>query len=194
MRGKGSEDMPKQKITREMILDEGFRLASQEGMDQVQVKIIAKNLNCSVQPIYSYFKNMNDLKDEIARKATDLFLKEVYADTKSKPYLLSLFHAFLVQSQENYNLYRCFLYDIENNPRSLYSLFTEQARKQAAAQLGLSEGQAEILLDNLFIYLLGLIKLVHHDDLQLKEAMVHLDNACDAFLRYARRPQTGIVI
>mgnify|MGYP000122732709 FL=1 len=46
--------MPKQKITREMVIEAAFDIARREGMEKVIVKNIADKLGCSVQPIYSY--------------------------------------------------------------------------------------------------------------------------------------------
>ena len=43
--------MPKQRITREMVVDAAFEIARSEGMEQVMVKTIAEKLHCSVQPI-----------------------------------------------------------------------------------------------------------------------------------------------
>ena len=57
--------MPKQRITREMILDVAFKLAKDNGFEQVVLKNIADEIECSVQPIYSYFSNMETLKEAV---------------------------------------------------------------------------------------------------------------------------------
>ena len=54
--------MPKQKITREMVVGAAFQLAREGGMERVLVKDIAARLGCSVQPIYSCFRNMGELR------------------------------------------------------------------------------------------------------------------------------------
>lgn len=59
--------MPKQRITKEMIVDAAFHIARRSGMENVLVKSIADEMGCSVQPIYSYCKNMNGLREEIGR-------------------------------------------------------------------------------------------------------------------------------
>ena len=41
--------MPKQRITREMVVDAAFETARSEGMEQVMVKTIAERLHCSVR-------------------------------------------------------------------------------------------------------------------------------------------------
>ncbi len=52
--------MPKQRITKEMVVDAALRL--HEKAEHVIVKNIAEKLGCSVQPIYSYCTNIGPEK------------------------------------------------------------------------------------------------------------------------------------
>lgn len=71
--------MPKQRITREMVVDAAFSIAREQGMEQVLVKHIAARLGCSVQPIYSYCRNMEDLRNAVMQRACEAVRKEVAA-------------------------------------------------------------------------------------------------------------------
>lgn len=64
---------PKQRITREMILERSFAMFCKEGMESVNARSVAKALNCSTQPIFSYFFGMEDLKNALDQKARDTF-------------------------------------------------------------------------------------------------------------------------
>ena len=64
---------PKQRITREMILKRSFAMFCKEGMESVNARSVAKALNCSTQPIFSYFSGMEDLKNALDQKARDTF-------------------------------------------------------------------------------------------------------------------------
>ena len=64
---------PKQRITREMILESSFAMFCQEGMEVVNARSVAKALNCSTQPIFSYYAGMDDLKTALHEKARALF-------------------------------------------------------------------------------------------------------------------------
>ena len=64
---------PKQRITREMILERSFAMFSREGMEAVNARSVAKALNCSTQPIFSYFSGMEDLKNALEQKAKETF-------------------------------------------------------------------------------------------------------------------------
>lgn len=52
---------PKQIITKEQILDSAYRIVIKSGMEGITARNIAKQLNCSTQPIYWYFDNKEDL-------------------------------------------------------------------------------------------------------------------------------------
>lgn len=67
--------MPKQRITKEMVVNTAFELARKGGMEPVIVKNIAQQLCCSVQPIYSYCNNMEGLRNDVSNKARS-FLQE----------------------------------------------------------------------------------------------------------------------
>ena len=67
--------MPKQRITKEMVINTAFELARTGGMEQVLVKTIAEKLGCSVQPIYSYCNNMGELRRDIEVRTRDFVLE-----------------------------------------------------------------------------------------------------------------------
>ena len=71
--------MPKQRITKEMVVDAAFEIAKSSGMEQVLVKNIADRIGCSVQPIYSYCRNMDGLRRDVAARVR-CFVREYVAE------------------------------------------------------------------------------------------------------------------
>ena len=63
------------KIKREDIIDTTFEIIRKEGLEAVNARKIAQNLNCSVQPIFSNFENMEDLKKCTLEKIALYFYK-----------------------------------------------------------------------------------------------------------------------
>ena len=57
--------MPKQRITKDMVVNAAFEIAKKSGMEQVMVKNIADKIGCSVQPIYSYCNNLEGLRQDV---------------------------------------------------------------------------------------------------------------------------------
>ncbi len=61
------------KIAKEDILNAAFDIVRKEGLDHANVREIAKKLNCSVQPIYYQFQNVEELKLELMKKIQNYF-------------------------------------------------------------------------------------------------------------------------
>ncbi|WP_081454646.1 TetR/AcrR family transcriptional regulator [Sphaerochaeta globosa] len=53
---------PKQKITKEMILEATFHITREHGYENVNARSLASMLGCSTQPIFSRFASMEELK------------------------------------------------------------------------------------------------------------------------------------
>ena len=70
--------MPPQIATsKEMIIEAGYVIADEEGIDQVNCRAIAKKLGCSTQPVFSRFPNMEKLKEEVFKYACDRLEKSI---------------------------------------------------------------------------------------------------------------------
>lgn len=62
---------PKITTSKEMIIEAGYSIADEDGIDQVNCRAIAKKLRCSTQPVFSRFPNMDTLKEEVFNYACD---------------------------------------------------------------------------------------------------------------------------
>lgn len=56
---------PKLKITEEMIIEEAIALIRESGWNALNARSLAKRLDCSTQPLFRAFKNMEELKQEV---------------------------------------------------------------------------------------------------------------------------------
>ena len=70
---------PKQRITKDMILQHSFQIAEKEGLMTVSSRSVAKLSGCSVQPVFSQFPTMEDLRHETFVYACNLFVQEIPA-------------------------------------------------------------------------------------------------------------------
>lgn len=67
---------PQKRIFREDILKAAVNLVQEQGPPALSVRNIAKKLNCSTQPIYSEFENMETLRDELTSYIREHYLRE----------------------------------------------------------------------------------------------------------------------
>ncbi|MDE5539847.1 MAG: TetR family transcriptional regulator [Bacilli bacterium] len=63
------------KYNREGIISASYEIAQKEGMDSINARRIAKELNCSVQPIFHNFTNMKELKKAVYDKIYQTYLE-----------------------------------------------------------------------------------------------------------------------
>lgn len=64
---------PKAKYTREEIIETAFQLAREKGIDAVVARELGKKLGTSSSPIFTAFKNMEELQSEVRERAMQEF-------------------------------------------------------------------------------------------------------------------------
>lgn len=152
--------MPKQRITKEMVVEAAFEIAREEGMDKATVKAIAQKLGCSVQPIYSYCRNMDGLRKDVAEKAA-AFIREYAAKSIDKKDLFrSTGRAYVKAAKEEPHLFRLYLFQERENIFSLDDLYRQETNPAVAGviaeTLQISEPEAKKLHLHMLIYTIGI--------------------------------------
>lgn len=181
--------MPKQKITKDMVLEAAFELAREGGMDQVLVKRIAEKLNCSVQPIYSYCSNMGNLRKEVGEKARDFAQTYVKDHLDPEDLFRSTGRAYLQLAGEEPEIFKLFILREREGISSFADLYQKEADSRMAGriaeELGISLEKAFELHLNLLIYTIGLgtIFSVVRPGIALEEIQKKQDGAYKAFKR-----------
>ena len=186
--------MPKQKITREMVLEAAFAIAREQGPEQVLVKAIAQRLGCSVQPIYSYCENMEALREDLSQIA-GAFLGRYLAEHVDRDNLFrSTGDAYLRFAKEEPHLFRLYFFRRRPPASSLAELCAQESNPRMAAflqsTLGLSEADARVLHLHMTIYTMGLSFLLSASGggLSLEELQQQMETAYAAFAGQAGLP------
>lgn len=69
------------KIQKEEIINAAVDIIRESGIESLQARTIAKRLNCSTQPIFYQFANMEELKKEVFKKITDIYTSYLTIDS-----------------------------------------------------------------------------------------------------------------
>lgn len=152
--------MPKQKITKEMVVDAAFALARTGGMEQVMVKSIAKKLGCSVQPIYSYCKNMDSLRSDVEQRSRQ-FIQKYFTEhiDKENPFQ-SVGRAHIQLAKEEPHILKIFTLQARKNISSMEELYQSETNPQMAQgianALNISLEKAKQLHLDMLIYTIGI--------------------------------------
>lgn len=187
--------MPKQRITKDMVLDAGFRILRESGEEQVLVKTIAAKLSCSVQPIYSYCENMDTLRQELAQMSGAVMREYVVKRVSKDAYFESTGKAYLSFAKEEPHLFRNYFLRKRSNVSSLEDLYIAEASNNMAftlsKTLGISENLAKELHLNMIVYNTGLSFMMISTGGNFSEQELHekLESAYMAFLELAKKKE-----
>ena len=182
--------MPKQRITKEMVVNAAFSLARVHGMAAVTVKALAKSLGCSVQPIYSYCESMEGLRKAVAEKAR-AFVQEAIAQAVDPQDLFrSTGQAYVRLAREEPHLFQLYLFQPRDQVASLADLYARETNPavpaKIAADLGSSPEAAQALHLHLLIYTIGIgtIFSVTSPGIPQEEIFQQQEEAYRAFLHH----------
>lgn len=118
--------MPKQRITKEMVVETAFQLAKEGGMSKVLVKDIANTIGCSVQPIYCYCDNMDGLKQEVVNYTKVYMGNYIKARLDKNDVIKSTGLAYALFAKEEPHLYRVYFFRDRKEVSSMDDLFKQE--------------------------------------------------------------------
>lgn len=143
---------PKKQIAVNQILQKAFELVRQEGYEALTTRKLAKELNCSTQPIYQAFSDMNGLKLALIQKAKEmmmLFISE-HGETDLPPALSHILGYVQFANAEKYLFQLIFASGSDN------SGYVESC---VPKEIGLEL--------NMIIYAHGIVMMTAYDTLKL---------------------------
>lgn len=181
--------MPKQRITKEMVVNAAFEIARSSGMEQVLVKNIADRIGCSVQPIYSYCKNMDGLRRDVTDQVSRFIQEYIVAQIDKADLFRSTGNAYVRLAKEEPNLFKIFILRQRDGIASLDDLYQSEAGPHVAdyiaGELQISGQRARQLHLHMLIYTIGLgtIFSITTPGISADEIFAQQDAAYEAFLK-----------
>jgi AcrR family transcriptional regulator len=154
---------PKTKFTKQNIIDAAFNVVRKNGIDSLSARNIAKEMNASTGPIYSYLKSMKNLKEQIIQKA-HLHIKEFETQkVTGLPGIDRGIGAVMFAKQEKH-LWRCLMDERHSDihTRLLEPKIQDIIKEMEAYSKGLSKKQLEDLLFSQMAFIRGLSYMVNH--------------------------------
>lgn len=183
--------MPKQKITKEMVVDAAFDIARTQGTDQILVRNIANKLGCSVQPIYSYCNNMESLYRDVEEKAAGFIKEYLSSHIDKNNFFQSTGRAYIQLAKEEPHIFKLFILRKRKTIHSLEDLYEQETDPQVARfisdDLDIALSKAKELHLNMLIYTVGIgtILATAEPDILTDEILIRQETAYRAFLKQA---------
>lgn len=153
---------PKPKFSREEIIKTAFETVTEKGTEKLTARELGLALGSSPRPIFTLFKNMDEVKNEVKREAMNYFenyKKEAFADM---PHFKREGMKMIIFGSEKPNLYRLLFMEEQKNVKSFVDIFqklgksAEESVKIIRKDYGLNQKNAEMLFENMWIYTFGI--------------------------------------
>ena len=97
---------PKQRFSREDVVDAAFAVVRREGWPGLSARAIAKELNSSTRPIYDHLESMKHIEDEVVKKALACFVDFISRDRTGDKWLDQALGYVMFADREKH-LFRC---------------------------------------------------------------------------------------
>lgn len=155
------------------------------------VKNIADKIGCSVQPIYSYCKNMEGLRQDVTEEVCCFISKYIAAHIDNDDLFRSTGRAYIQLAKEEPYLFKIFIFHERRGISSLNELYQSEASEHTAGfiadKLNISISQAKQLHMNMLIYTIGIgtIFSVTTPGVSTDEIYMQQETAYQAFLNQA---------
>lgn len=155
---------PKVRVTKEDIITTSIEIVREKGVDVLNARSIAAHIGCSTQPIFSNYASMDELKQDIMKKAYNLymnFLKQEAESNKYPPYKASGM-GYIRFAKEEKELFKL-LFMRDRSKENIADDFDESTRmsiEMMQKSLGLSYETANQFHLEMWIYVHGIASLL----------------------------------
>lgn len=157
---------PKPKITKDLILNAALDITRETGFETVNARSIAGKLQCSTRPIFTCYKNMDEMKTEFLDYAFEYYNRYVenYKKSENTKACLLFPLSYIKFAKEETNLFRLlFINDMDLDMTEANDFYRELGNAEKAEAFSQMIGAEpewgkEIFLD-LFLYSHGIAVL-----------------------------------
>lgn len=157
---------PKAKYTREEIINKAFEMARKKGIDAVVARELGKELGTSSSPIFTAFKNMEELQQEVRKVAMCEFEAYVHDAVNYTPafrYVGMKMIEFAIKEPKLFQL----LYMREHDGSQNYDMLVNELGDTVEVCIGimqkdygLNRQEAELLFRQVWLHTFGICVLV----------------------------------
>lgn len=157
---------PRAKYTREEIVNKAFEMTRKKGIDAVVARELGKELGTSSSPIFTAFKNMEELQEEVRKAAMREFESYVRDAVNHQPafkYVGIKMVEFAIKEPKLFQL----LYMREHDQSQTYDMLIDELGDTAEVCIeimqkdyDLSREEAEVLFRQVWLHTFGICVLV----------------------------------
>lgn len=155
---------PKAKFSKNEIVLAAFEIVKSKGESALTAREVASFLGVSTRPIFTYFKTMDELKNEVRKTAAESYREYTEEGLKEKVPIHGFFKRYLKYTKENPNLYKLLFIAKDGNGEETWHNFYEPLHPAVIDSIKkiykMDEKTAESYLKNMMIVTHGFLSTV----------------------------------
>lgn len=121
---------PKERITEDNIIETSIQLIREMGLECFNVRELAKRLNCSTQPIFWKFKNMDNLRKVIYEKVEETYNHYMMSEMKKRNSFLGMGIAYINFAKNERNLFKLLFMSDSIKVKSVFEMIEDNDNKE----------------------------------------------------------------
>lgn len=163
---------PKIKVTEEQIITAALELTRLNGIESVNARAIAKELKCSIQPIFTNFATMGSLKKHLNDRAQSIYddYTQKGMESNSNPFL-GIGLGYIQFAQNEKNLFKLLFMTNEFKQTGLIQIVKDDENQEIVKLVsqisGLNMHKAEQLFIDIWLTTHGIASMIATNDLEL---------------------------
>ena len=113
----------KETITKDAIIQAAFSILQEEGIEQVTARKLAAKANCSTQPIFRFYKSMDEVTAELADRSCQFF--QDYYDQFQRQTVtpfVNMGQAYIKFASEHKEIFKFIFLSPDRCKRSMYDI------------------------------------------------------------------------
>ncbi len=146
---------PKAKFSKEEIVEAAFEIVRKSGEEALTAREVAAYLGVSTRPIFTYFKTMDELKNEVRKTAAERYRAYTEEGLSEEVPLYGFFKRYQSFAGENPNLYKLLFMSRNKNGEGTWQSFYEPLHSKVIDSVmriyKMDEKTAESYLKNMMI-------------------------------------------
>lgn len=142
---------PKIKVTQDQIIQAAMDIVRESGIDALNARVLAKQLDCSIQPIFKNFETMGSLKQALLEKAQKIYDAYTQKGMENPNPFLGIGLGYIQFAQEEKNLFKLLFMTNEFKQTSLIQIIKDDENQEVVKLVAQLSGLSLVLSEQLFI-------------------------------------------
>lgn len=154
---------PKPKFTKEEIVSAALKLVAQKGAEGLTARELGEALGSSARPIFTIFKNMEELQEEVQKAAMHHFEEYIKEGTeKEMPFFKQVGMKMVLFGIQEPKLYQLLFMQENEEGHSFEKIYgklgptADLCIEAIEKDYGLQKKEARMLFENVWIYTFGI--------------------------------------